>query len=304
MTKESLSRRFKRFGYRQVPVWYESSRAVAQQFSTIGEHLKLFKVIPNPYPFYDLIMGLYERWSNRAALRGPVLQRVECILDVGSGTGHLLGQIVGRTRKSQMVVAVDLSRNYGHELALLVAVHREACAALPEQAAAWTVELVPLLQGFAPPDLPVELARTAQAVAGPEHADALAVAELVALKAALRDDEVIAGLDALEGRLSGQDRARALLLRAKVARTRNSPDTDELLTQAVEACRGDALRDALTVRGFVRMVAREVRSYLDALELKEDLKELLTGYSLEISLSLKPLEAALQRAEDEPADEG
>lgn len=43
----------------------------------------------------------------------------------------------------------------------------------------------------------------------------------------------------------------------------------------------------------VRMVAREVRSYLDALELGKDLHHLLTNYSLEIhaSFSLKPLSA-------------
>jgi len=41
----------------------------------------------------------------------------------------------------------------------------------------------------------------------------------------------------------------------------------------------------------VRMVAREVRSYLDALDLKEDILELVRGHSLEInaSLRLKPL---------------
>ena len=41
----------------------------------------------------------------------------------------------------------------------------------------------------------------------------------------------------------------------------------------------------------VRMVAREVRSYLDALELKEDVLELVRSHSLEInaSLRLKPL---------------
>lgn len=41
----------------------------------------------------------------------------------------------------------------------------------------------------------------------------------------------------------------------------------------------------------VRMVAREVRSYLDALDLKEDVLELVRGHSLEInaSLRLKPL---------------
>ena len=41
----------------------------------------------------------------------------------------------------------------------------------------------------------------------------------------------------------------------------------------------------------VRLVAREVRAYLDALELGEDLHDLLTNYSLEVhaSLHLRPL---------------
>ena len=59
----------------------------------------------------------------------------------------------------------------------------------------------------------------------------------------------------------------------------------------------------------VRIAAREVRGYLDALELKEDFKELITSYSLEISLSLKPLahavaaaEAAAAKAEVEPPE--
>ena len=38
-----------------------------------------------------------------------MLQRVERILDVGSGTEHLLGQIVARTRKTQTVIAVDIA---------------------------------------------------------------------------------------------------------------------------------------------------------------------------------------------------
>lgn len=44
----------------------------------------------------------------------------------------------------------------------------------------------------------------------------------------------------------------------------------------------------------VRMVAREVRSYLDALELKEDMLDLVRSHSLEInaSLRLKPLPPA------------
>jgi hypothetical protein len=42
---------------------------------------------------------------------------------------------------------------------------------------------------------------------------------------------------------------------------------------------------------MVRMVAREVRTYLDELKIKEDLQELATNYSLEVhaSVSLKPL---------------
>ena len=46
----------------------------------------------------------------------------------------------------------------------------------------------------------------------------------------------------------------------------------------------------------VRMVAREVRQYLDALELKEDLLDLVRSHSLEInaSLRLKPLPEATE----------
>ena len=61
-----------------------------------------------------------------------------------------------------------------------------------------------------------------------------------------------------------------------------SKDTQEILGSVI-ATSDKAKTEA------VRMVAREARSYLDALELKEDFKELITSYSLEISLSLKPL---------------
>lgn len=71
-----------------------------------------------------------------------------------------------------------------------------------------------------------------------------------------------------------------------------SADTREILG-SVLATSDKAKNEA------VKMVAREVRSYLDALELKKDLKDLVTSYSLEISLSLKPLERALQ--EEAPA---
>ena len=73
---QALARYGREFGYRQVPVWYGSSAAVCDQFETISKNLKFIKLIPNPYPFYDWIMGFHERWSNRAALHGTVLERV------------------------------------------------------------------------------------------------------------------------------------------------------------------------------------------------------------------------------------
>ncbi len=53
---------------------------------------------------------------------------------------------------------------------------------------------------------------------------------------------------------------------------------------------------------MVKMVAREVRNYLDELKLKEDMRSLLTGHSLEVkmSLSLKPLADAAAPAPAPP----
>ena len=98
------------FGYQQVPVWYDSSGSVVNDFQTIGKKLKFIKIIPYPYPFYDWIMGFHERWSNRAALRGPVLERVNRILEAGVGTGYFLSQVVRKTKEGQRVTAVNLSR--------------------------------------------------------------------------------------------------------------------------------------------------------------------------------------------------
>lgn len=50
----------------------------------------------------------------------------------------------------------------------------------------------------------------------------------------------------------------------------------------------------------VKMMAREVRSYLEALELKEAVQEVMTSYSLEISVSLKPLAEHLDGDEADP----
>ena len=97
------------FGCREVPVWYDSSKATIDEFQTIGKHLKILKLIPNPFPFYDLIMGFYERGSNREALRGPIMERSKKIIDVGAGTGYLLSRLIKATREDQAIVAVDLS---------------------------------------------------------------------------------------------------------------------------------------------------------------------------------------------------
>jgi len=51
---------------------------------------------------------------------------------------------------------------------------------------------------------------------------------------------------------------------------------------------------------IVRMLAREVRGYLEALELHKDLRHILTNYSLDIhtNLSLKPLASAEDSGEE------
>lgn len=53
---------------------------------------------------------------------------------------------------------------------------------------------------------------------------------------------------------------------------------------------------------MVRMLAREVRTYLEALELHKDLHHLLTNYSLEVNASfhLKPLADAVTPPSSEP----
>lgn len=138
---EGIARYSREFGYRQVPVWYGSSAAIAQQFETIGQNLKFIKVIPNPYPFYDWIMGFHERWSNRAALQGAVLERIGKVLEAGVGTGYFLSQVVRKARNAQRVCAVDLSpqmianaKNYLRRKELLspsVSFVRSDCRRLP-----------------------------------------------------------------------------------------------------------------------------------------------------------------------------
>jgi ubiquinone/menaquinone biosynthesis C-methylase UbiE len=106
---KAIRRYFRDFGCRQVPVWYGSSAVVADQFETISKKLKFVKLIPNPYPFYDWIMGFHERWSNRAALRGPVLDGTTNLIEVGVGTGYFLAQVVAKAKNARTITAIDLS---------------------------------------------------------------------------------------------------------------------------------------------------------------------------------------------------
>ena len=90
-------------------MWYAASSEIIEEFNTIGKKLRILKFIPNPFPFYDWIMGFYERPSDREALHGPNLERCRRIIDVGAGTGYLLSQLVMATSDEQQITAVDLS---------------------------------------------------------------------------------------------------------------------------------------------------------------------------------------------------
>jgi ubiquinone/menaquinone biosynthesis C-methylase UbiE len=130
-----------RIGRREVPVWFETSESITSEFQTIGKKLKIFRLIPNPFPFYDWIMGFYERVSNREALHGPILEQARKIVDVGAGTGYLLSRLVKATREDQEIVAVDLSQQMlqdsesylskHHLLTLRTSFKQADCRALP-----------------------------------------------------------------------------------------------------------------------------------------------------------------------------
>ena len=74
------------------------------------------------------------------------------------------------------------------------------------------------------------------------------------------------------------------VLRSIARKLRKTGDDESLLGSMLET--GDKAKTEI-----VRMLAKEVRGYLEALELHKDLKHILTNYSLEInaSFSLKEL---------------
>jgi hypothetical protein len=95
---------------------------------------------------------------------------------------------------------------------------------------------------------------------------------------------------------AGGRRSRVLRLARRLMDTREiTTDTKEIIGSVIGA--SDRAKTEA-----VRMAAREVRNYLDELKLKEDMLNLMTSYSLEISISLKPLADALT-TEDESVEE-
>jgi len=74
--------------------------------------------------------------------------------------------------------------------------------------------------------------------------------------------------------------ARRLLDRRELAE-----DTKELVSAVISS--SDKAKNEV-----LRLVAREVRSYLKELHLREELAKLVKDYSLEVSLRLKPLDPA------------
>lgn len=104
--------------------------------------------------------------------------------------------------------------------------------------------------------------------------------------------------DTIDEELESAERTRRTLLGRLARRLRNpgeiGEDAMELLGVVAES--SDRAKTEM-----VRMVAREARHYLEELRLKDDLRALVTGHSLEVhlSLSLKPLEGVVRDDEDE-----
>lgn len=103
--------------------------------------------------------------------------------------------------------------------------------------------------------------------------------------------------EAVEGEVDDEGRfrrfARRLLDRKELAE-----DTKDLLATLVTT--SDKAKSEI-----VRMAGREVRNYLDGLQLKEDLLDIATNYRLEVraSFHLEPIAKALRDEPGEGSDE-
>ena len=105
------------------------------------------------------------------------------------------------------------------------------------------------------------------------------------------------------GKRSREPRLREFARRILSDDEERSINAREVLGAVLDS--GDKAKSEL-----VRLVAREVRNYLEELGLHEDVKHLLTHYSLDVraSFSLRPLvdvaEDRASRSETEPSDPG
>lgn len=105
-----------------------------------------------------------------------------------------------------------------------------------------------------------------------------------------------------EGRI--RDFARRIFREESDSDDGQRPPNREILGAILET--GDKAKSEI-----VRMIGREVRTYLEALDLHNDIHNLLTNYSLEVkaSIHLKPLADAMEAAdsrseESSPIDSG
>lgn len=111
--------------------------------------------------------------------------------------------------------------------------------------------------------------------------------------------------EATEGRGGDPESARSRLLNKLTQRLQNPRELGGDAMAVVAAVLESSDRAKTEA---VRMLAREVRHYLEELKLKEDFKQLVTSHSLELkmSVSLKPLAEAAEgqagTAGDEPED--
>ena len=93
-----------------------------------------------------------------------------------------------------------------------------------------------------------------------------------------------------------KDEPNKSVLRSIARKLTKTGEDESILGSVLET--GDKAKTEI-----VRMIAKEVRGYLEALELHKDLKHILTNYSLEInaSFSLKELNKGEEAPEEESA---
>ena len=94
-----------------------------------------------------------------------------------------------------------------------------------------------------------------------------------------------------------KDEPNKSVLRSIARKLTKTGEDESILGSVLET--GDKAKSEI-----VRMIAKEVRGYLEALELHKDLKHILTNYSLEInaSFSLKELSKEVESSGEDPVE--